>query len=111
MHMKASPSYVRGISICLILAGSLAWLGYRSTGLPSTKGESKPPAAIPEEPQTRRVVVLTDPLKIFQKAFWRSPNANDQILHAERREWPGEDGVGKWKWFIVLQPSPELGKY
>jgi len=108
--MSISPSFARGISIGLILAGALAWFGFRSAESPPTRVESKAPVAVSENPPPG-TVVLNEPVKIFQKAFWRSPNDADKILHAERREWPGDDGVGKWQWFIVVQPSPELLKY
>lgn len=51
---------------------------------------------------------LTDPASVFQKAFWKRPTPEDQILHAERREWKGKDGVSKWQWFIAVKPSPSL---
>ncbi len=55
--------------------------------------------------------VLTNPTVVFERAFWKHPSADDHILHAERREWSGGDGVKKWQWFIAVQPSPQLVKY
>lgn len=52
--------------------------------------------------------VQNDPVKIFQRAFWASPTSEDTILHAERREWSDADGVLKWEWFLVVEPSPAL---
>jgi len=49
--------------------------------------------------------------EVFKRAFWRRPNAEDKILHAERREWLGADGLEKWQWFLVVEPSLELLKY
>jgi hypothetical protein len=49
-------------------------------------------------------------VKIFQRAFWASPTSEDTILHAERREWSDADGVLKWEWFLVVEPSPALLK-
>jgi hypothetical protein len=54
------------------------------------------------------LMTATDPTLVFQKAFWRSPASDDQILHAERREWSAEDGVKKWQWFIAVKPGPQL---
>jgi hypothetical protein len=55
--------------------------------------------------------VNSDPKEIFQRAFWRRPGDGDKILHAERREWSDADGVSKWQWFLVVEPSPELVKH
>ena len=52
-----------------------------------------------------------DPTEVFQRAFWRRPSAEDQIVNAERRHWLGretEDGVEKWQWFIEVKPGPEF---
>jgi len=51
---------------------------------------------------------LTDPALVFQKAFWKRPTPEDQILHAERREWQDKDGLSKWQWFIAVKPSTVL---
>lgn len=53
----------------------------------------------------------TDPALVFQKAFWRRPTGDDQILHAERREWSTADGLQKWQWFIAVSPGPQLLEY
>ena len=31
-------------------------------------------------------------------------------MHAERREWKDADGVQKWQWFLVVEPSAALLK-
>lgn len=54
--------------------------------------------------------IENDPGKIFQRAFWANPTGEDKILHAERREWSDADGVQKWQWFLVVEPSPALLK-
>lgn len=47
-----------------------------------------------------------DPKAVFQRAFWRSPAADDEILHAERREWSDEGReTTHWQWFIALRPG------
>ena len=51
---------------------------------------------------------VTDPAIVFQKAFWKRPTSEDQILHAERREWQSQDGLSKWQWFITVKPGPAL---
>ncbi len=62
-------------------------------------------AAHESQPPTSTV---TDPALVFQKAFWKRPTPEDQILHAERREWQDKDGLSKWEWFIAVKPSPAL---
>ena len=54
----------------------------------------------------------TDPRLVFQKAFWRRPESDDKILHAERREWSeqGKD-VREWQWFLAVQPSSGLSEW
>ena len=51
-----------------------------------------------------------DPVKVFERAFWASPTSEDKILHAERREWSDAQGVRKWQWFLVVEPSAALLK-
>lgn len=85
----------------------LACIGYHFAG-PGEKpfvANSALKSALP--PTT----TLTNPVEVFQRAFWKRPTANDTILHAERREWKDEDGVKKWQWFIAVRPSPELVKH
>ena len=52
-----------------------------------------------------------DPVDVFQKAFWKRPTEADKILHAERREWADAEGIKKWEWFLVVEPSPALMKH
>jgi hypothetical protein len=55
------------------------------------------------------LTTLYDPVKVFQKAFWRRPVSEDLILHAERREWStAADGVRQWRWFLAVKPGPAL---
>lgn len=92
----------------LFLLAALAfglWLG--------TEPDEKPPEALkriskPSQPPTK---ISTDPVEIFQRAFWRRPGEKDRILHAERREWSNNDGVQRWAWFIVIEPGAELLAY
>jgi len=50
------------------------------------------------------------PVQIFERAFWARPTAADKILHAERHEWRDIEGLQKWQWFLVVEPSPALLK-
>lgn len=54
---------------------------------------------------------LVDPVEVFQKAFWKRPTAEDEILHAVRNEWADEKGIQRWEWFIVAKPSAALVKH
>lgn len=48
------------------------------------------------------------PEEVFRRAFWRNPGPGDRIVHAERFESSGPDGVNRWAWFMEIHPSPEL---
>lgn len=54
---------------------------------------------------------ISDPAVVFQRAFWRAPGPEDEILHAERHEWKDAEGLTKWQWFLEVNPSPGLVKY
>ncbi|MEI7908892.1 MAG: hypothetical protein WCK77_04585 [Verrucomicrobiota bacterium] len=54
--------------------------------------------------------IESEPVQIFQRAFWARPTPADKILHAQRREWKDSDGVQKWQWFLVVEPSAALLK-
>ena len=61
----------------LISSDSGSDQAYESSANPTApQGEKSPPPS----------ATLTDPLKVFRSAFWRSPSAGDEILDAERRE-------------------------
>ncbi|MDQ8188446.1 hypothetical protein [Pelagicoccus sp. SDUM812002] len=58
--------------------------------------------------KTPQPVVITDPLAVYQKAFWRHTQSDDKIVHAERREWLDTNGsVTKWQWFLIIEPSSQ----
>jgi len=102
------PPKQKILFVALALA-LLSWLGWRQLG----PGKSQPPKQVPAiswvgAPPDR---VVMDPRLVFQRAFWRSPAAGDEIVHAERYEWHDADGVTKWHWFMEIKPSPELIKY
>lgn len=69
----------------------------REPGQAESSAKAEPPTS-----------TITDPALVFQKAFWKRPTPEDQILNAERREWQDKDGLSKWEWFIAVKPSPAL---
>jgi hypothetical protein len=98
----------RVVIVVTLLAVLLLWLVWRWQD-----GRRKPPVSQPSvavskvDPPTK---VENDPVKVFQRAFWASPTSEDKILHAERREWSDAQGVRKWQWFLVVEPSAALLK-
>lgn len=98
----------RVVIVVTLLAVLLLWLVWRWQD-----GRRKPPVSQPSvavskvDPPTK---VENDPVKVFQRAFWASPTSEDKILHAERREWSDTQGVRKWQWFLVVEPSAALLK-
>lgn len=89
-------------------AGLLAWLAWfvASSREEDVAPGLRPVTAVADPPTT----TSNDVTEVFKRAFWRRPGPNDTILHAERREWSGPDGVDRWQWFIAVEPSPELVK-
>lgn len=67
-----------------------------------------PTTSTPAKRDGLKLAVTTDPAVVFQKAFWRRASTDDQILHAERRQWHTAGGVRKWQWFIAVNPGPQL---
>ena len=90
---------------------SLGWLGWRRSAAPLVPRvqhvDKASTTASKVDPPTD---IENDPLRIFQRAFWASPAPEDDILHAERREWKDADDVQKWQWFLVVEPSAALLK-
>lgn len=93
------------VLLVVLLAGS-AW--YLMAPRQDSAADKVAAIAWKETPPNR---VVTDPVAVFRRAFWRSPTAADQIVHAERHEWSDAEGVTKWQWFIEVKASPELLKY
>ena len=57
-------------------------------------------------------VVSRNAGEVFQRAFWRRLADDDQVLHAERREWRDKDGkVQRWEWYLALRPGAGLSAY
>ena len=91
----------------LAIAG-IGWMLLPSDPPPPASSEPLAPKAVAVEPPTK---TITDGPVLFQRAFWKKATAADKILHAERREWGEGEGLKKWQWFLVVEPSPELLKY
>lgn len=94
--------------LAVMAATLLLWLGWlwsegRREEAPAAPMVATPRAGGPTD-------VETDPVKVFQRALWANPASDDQILHAERREWKDAEGLQKWQWFLVVKPSPALLK-
>lgn len=104
-HLVGNPR--RWIVIGAILSLPLAWLCWHPDPSPQ---ELRPPPA-PADSQEPPTHTITATAEVFKKAFWKRPTAEDHILHAERREWSGEDGISRWQWFIAVQPSRQLTDY
>jgi hypothetical protein len=91
--------------VALVLLGGLGfYLTYPET---SDRVDAKPKEIPKTDPPT---TTLTDSAEVFRRAFWQRPSPEDRILNAERREWSDENGVKKWQWFLVVEPSPALVK-
>jgi hypothetical protein len=88
------------LAIVVVLAGW--WLG---------SSEDRPDRSYTTYKTYLPDATITDPAAVFQKAFWKRPTSEDQITHAERREWADKDGLSKWQWFISLKPSPAIVDY
>lgn len=86
----------------------LGWLGWHwfDAPLPPQVAAASNTVAMVNPPTS----IDNEPVRIFQRAFWVRPTSSDKILHAERREWKDTDGVQKWQWFLVVEPSDSLLK-
>ncbi len=79
-----------------------------SSAAKSADGQSPAPSA-PAGPVVR---TETQPEVVFQRAFWRRPDATVRIRHAERREWvEGGANVQRWEWFVVLEAKPDFRRW
>lgn len=94
----------------LLFAGAAIFLaGVAYVLVPREKRPPEIPSGVsrPVSPSAVKI----DPAEVFRRAFWQLPGEGDKILHAERREWSDADGIKRWQWFLVVEPSPELVKY
>ena len=90
------------IPLTALIVAAVGW------HLASPKSEKPALSDSPDHTFQKPTSTVTDPALVFQKAFWKRPSPEDQILHAERREWQDKDGLSKWQWFIAVKPSPAL---
>lgn len=92
--------------VVIAIALTVGFIGWR---MASPKADPTHPSDLSDGPkQPPPTTTLTDPITVFQKAFWKRPTSEDHILHAERREWQSQDGLSKWQWFISVQPSSAI---
>lgn len=69
---------------------------------------SLPLSANDEIDKAPEPVIITDPATVYTKAFWRRPQTDDHLVHAERREWLDTKGnLVRWQWFLVIEPSEQ----
>jgi hypothetical protein len=109
MKRRLLISLTVAASAAILLAGYWSYTTYTTYTTYTSNRSWLPAANLPSaNPPT---ATLTDPVEVFQKAFWKRPAAADTILHAERREWSDANGLTQWQWFIAVQPSPELVKH
>jgi hypothetical protein len=100
---------MKAILLITAVAATLALIGWHLAtpdppDPPDQTDQSDPPDLPDLTLQTTR-----EKAEIFRRAFWRDPTPDDQILHAERREWLNEkDSVRQWQWFIAIKPGPAL---
>ena len=94
--------------VTLLSAASIGWLGWRAGSGQQEKPSAAAPVTWQGQPPT---LTVTDAEKIFERALWRQPAAEDKILHAERHEWSDADGLQRWQWFLVVKASADLVKY
>jgi hypothetical protein len=91
-------------SIAILALGGLLFLGR-----PLEEAAFEEPVRGDVSANEMTLTTTNDSILVFQKAFWRYPQAEDEILHAERREWSNpKEGVKKWQWFLMIRPGPEL---
>lgn len=94
--------------LAVIAALLLVWFGWHWLDGSQKRPLDQPSLEVSKvDPPTK---VENDPVKVFQRAFWASPADDDEVLHAERREWSNAQGLRKWQWFLVVEPSAALLK-
>lgn len=72
--------------------------------------EAAGPTHLPprKAPPAGELTTVTDQEAVFKRAFWRRPDADDHIVHAEYLEWSEEGDVSRWQWCIEVEPSKAL---
>lgn len=96
------------LSACLLALGGWQW---RSVEKPPETTRTS--AAEVQKLHPGNLAVQTDGVALFKKVLWRSPQPEDRILHAERREWTEDtaQGVSRWQWFLCVEAGPDLLNY
>lgn len=96
----------------LIIAGAVLVAAVAFLLWPAPESLPVPKTTIKATADGMSLKTTTDPKLVFQKALWRQPAGDDQILHAERREWStSADGVRQWRWFLAVKPGPALREW
>jgi hypothetical protein len=99
----------------VIGGGGAWWLWSSRDGVgsrPAVAAEKKLVPAVPAGATKPGLNTSVDAVAVFQRAFWRKPDATVRILHAERREWAGEKvAVEKWQWFVALESQPAFRQW
>jgi len=104
----------RAVAVSLLVAAlcAAAWLWHsRSveapppTASPAQPAAPEPPIAWEAEPPA---AIEQEAEEVFKRAFWCRPTADDRILHAVRHAWHDADGVSRWQWFLIVDPSAGL---
>jgi hypothetical protein len=90
------------IPLTALIVAAIGW------HLASPKSDKSDLSDSPDPTFQKPTNTITDPASVFQKAFWKNPTAEDQILHAERHEWQDKNGLSKWQWFLAVKPSSAL---
>jgi hypothetical protein len=102
------------LGCAVVLGGVVAWRFVPRGGSSSAAaggGAPKAPA-VPAGATQPGLNTATDQVAVFQRAFWRRPDATVRILNAERREWADEKtAVQKWQWFIALETQPAFRRW
>ncbi len=103
--MTANLRILAGITAAAALAAGIQ-LSTRDGGRTEER-KASPAASLPRIPgESLRTDWAAE--DVFRRAFWRHPQADDEIIEAVRTESSGEDGVNRWVWFMKIHPSAAL---
>ena len=72
--------------------------------------EETPSVAWVNDPTDEQLKLQRNKTEVFQRAFWRRPSDQEQIVNAERRHWFGgaDESVERWQWFIEVKPGADF---
>lgn len=94
--------------ILVPLLAAIGWLAWHAEDTGQQPAADPAPLSWQGAPPT---LTMNEAGEIFNKAFWRRPTADDEILNAVRHEWSDEGGLLRWQWFLVVKASPGLIRY